>query len=307
MMKLSKLLTNLFNSDPTFVGAADTTLIKGLTTSREKYRSIFNILVAEDNLTDQNIIVAQLRKLGFEVHPVVNGHEAIAALSSFDYDLILMDCQMPMLNGYQTTKAIRRGEAGIWGSKTPVIAITGTKENFKKCIVADMDDCLLKPLDLNLLDGCIRRFLVNEKDPSLLDQQNAHDHRDKYMGISPNISRIDRTALDKLQILQQEGAPDILFELIEGYIATSSKLLSGMKEALKNQDMSLLAQGAHSLKSSSASLGATWVATIAQGLEMVNGLDSWDEATKLLERLEIELQFAKTELESILKSRTKTP
>lgn len=300
-MKFIKSLTNLFNSDPTFVGAVGPTLIKELASPRPKPDAILNILVAEDNLADQYSIVSQLKKLGFEASPVVNGQEAIDALSCFAYDLILMDCQMPKLNGYQTIAAIRRGEAGIWGSKTPVIAITGTKENFRKCVGAGMDDCLLKPLDLAQLEGCIRKFLQVKTDQNLA-QAETGSPRDKYGGVSPDISRIDMTALNNLRMLQVPGGSDVLAELIEIFLNTTPKYLSGMKDALANQDLSLLSQGAHSVKSSSASIGANWVREVALRLEMIGGLDSLDEATRLMERLEVEFQYAKIELESILKN-----
>jgi CheY-like chemotaxis protein len=301
-MKFIKSLTNLFNSDPTFVGAVGPTLIKELASPRPKPDAILNVLVVEDNLVDQLTIVSQLKQLGLEASPVVNGQEAIDALSCFAYDLILMDCQMPKLNGYQTIAAIRRGEAGIWGSKTPVIAITGTQDNFKKCVVAGMDDCLLKPLNLAQLEACIHKFLLNKNETSSPFQPNSGNSRDKYAGISPEISRIDQTALNKLRMLQLPGESDVLAELVDIFITTTPKYIEGMKEALANQDLSLLSQGAHTLKSSSASLGANWVREIALRLELISGIDSLDEAARLMERLEIEFQYAKVELESILKT-----
>ncbi|MEO5968551.1 MAG: response regulator [Bdellovibrionia bacterium] len=305
-MKFIKSLSNLFNSDPTFVGVVGPTLIKELASPRPKPETILNVLVAEDNLADQYTIVAQLKKLGFEASPVVNGQEAIDALSCFAYDLILMDCQMPKLNGYQTIAAIRRGEAGIWGSKTPVIAITGTKENFKKCVVAGMDDCLLKPLEISQLEGCIRRFLQNKADPNFLPE-NVPGSRDKYAGVSPEISRIDATALAKLQMLQIPGENDVLSELVEIFVKTTPQYLAGMKNALDHQDLSLLSQGAHAVKSSSGSLGANWVREIALRLEMIGGSDSIEEATRLMERLEIEFEYAKIELKNLVKKNSESP
>jgi CheY-like chemotaxis protein len=301
MMKFIKSLANLFNSDPTFVGALEPSLLKELASSRPKSDAILTILVVEDNLTDQLILVSQLRKLGFEVKPVANGQEAINALSRFSYDLVLMDCQMPKLNGYQAMAAIRRGEAGIWGSKTPVIAITGTEDNFKKCVVAGMDDCLLKPVEFNQLTRCIYRFFQDRKHPDTLLRPQSGHQRVKYTGISPHISRIDITALDKLRMLQIPGKADILTELIEIFNSTTPEYLSGMKKALEDQDLSILSAGAHAVKSASGSLGATWVREIALRLEMVGESDSIVEAANLMDRLEVEFQYAKTELENILK------
>ena len=302
MKKYLKSLTSLLNADPTFVGAMGTTLLRDLAAPDSKSTQLSSILVAEDNLTDQLIINSQLKKLGFEAKLVSNGQQAIDALSSFAFDLILMDCQLPKLNGYQTTTAIRRGEAGIWESKTPVIAITGTQENLKKCVVAGMDDCLLKPLDFFQLEKVIRKFLKSEISETST-QTDPPSKDEKHLGFSTLISRIDTQAHDKLRMLQVPGEPDVLTEVVHLFASTAPHYLATMKEALAAQDLSLLAQSAHTLKSPSASLGAGWVETIARSLEGVSGPNALEEAAKLMGHLEIELQLAIAELEALIAER----
>ncbi|MBB6093292.1 signal transduction histidine kinase/CheY-like chemotaxis protein [Povalibacter uvarum] len=117
------------------------------------------ILLAEDNLVNEKVALRTLERLGYSAHAVRNGMDAVAAWASGSFELILMDCQMPELDGYEATREIRRREAGR--THIPIVALTANamKDDDRKCIEAGMDDYLTKPLDRNLLSQCLQRHL----------------------------------------------------------------------------------------------------------------------------------------------------
>lgn len=118
------------------------------------------ILVAEDNQVNQLIICAQLKKLGHRVTTVINGQEAIDALEHASFDLVFMDCQMPVLDGYQATRQIRKMQDGALGH-LPIIALTANamREDKERCLAAGMDDYVSKPFTPKILSEVVRAWM----------------------------------------------------------------------------------------------------------------------------------------------------
>lgn len=123
-----------------------------------------HILVVEDNPVNQTLVLAQLRKLGYTTHAVSNGRDAIDAVAVRNYDLILMDCQMPEMDGFETTLLIRKNES-IKGIHTPIIALTANalQEDKEHCFKVGMDEFLTKPIKLDDLAKAITRWNLAEQ------------------------------------------------------------------------------------------------------------------------------------------------
>jgi signal transduction histidine kinase/CheY-like chemotaxis protein/streptogramin lyase len=225
-------------------------------------RSGHRILLAEDNLVNQKVTVAVLEKLGHRIDAVRNGREAVEAWRSGRYDLILMDCQMPELDGYEATREIRRFEASAGNLRIPIVALTahaiqGTE---RQCRDAGMDDYLTKPLNRDrLIDSLDRHFgdrSDNAADAIPVDGSNAPECDE---GAKP----VDWPAL--LELL--EGDESLARELAEVYIGSGGSLLAELAEAVDCGDWVTVSTKAHALKGASANIKASRVADAAARLE----------------------------------------
>jgi CheY-like chemotaxis protein len=130
-------------------------------TSEPPAKSSKRILVVEDNLTNRLVVEAMLGKLGLAYETVENGLEAVQRVTTgIPPDLILMDCQMPVLDGYEATKQIRQWEQQQGKPRLPIIALTAGayEEDRQDCLAAGMDDFLAKPIDLNQLTALLKRW-----------------------------------------------------------------------------------------------------------------------------------------------------
>jgi CheY-like chemotaxis protein len=205
------------------------------------------LLLAEDNPINQKVAVAMLSSAGYRVDTVLNGREAVVAAGKHPYDAILMDCQMPELNGYEATAAIRAGE-GVT-RHTPIIALTaGTRaEDRERCLVEGMDSYLAKPLNKDALVGMVTDAMA--QDP----------HRDDPFGTTARRSD-DETALDQaaFQELQQLGhvvESTFLVDLVEAFVEDTASLVMQLRNAHEGGDILAVMQIAHSIKGSSSQLG----------------------------------------------------
>jgi len=260
--------------------------------SRERYQTLQNepqqlrILLAEDNRVNQKVALSQLAKLGYTADAVNNGQEVIEALASSVYEIVLMDCQMPVMDGYEATAEIRRREKGL-PRQTTIIAMTAhaMEGEREKCLSAGMDDYLSKPVKPNELSRVLDRWRLRLALPS---------HSTINSNTTTSLLPFNPEVLAGLRALQQVGSPDLVTELIELYSRDAKKCLEKLRVGLNGDDLigSLLV--AHDLKGSSSTLGISGMADLCSQLEKEITLEELDGAQSILTLLEGE--FARVEI-----------
>jgi len=274
------------------------------TPSDREVAGLFNvrILLVEDNPVNQTVAVGMLESLGCEIDLARNGREGIAALAHTAYNLVLMDCQMPEMDGFETTRIIRQRERQMnsrreAGNETflhiPIIALTAhaLEHDRQECLVAGMDDYLSKPFSVEQLLAVLQRWLPPQYDrlPRLVSPPGS---RDGILGIAA----IDRSVLESIRAIGKEGLPDIVGKAINSYLEYSTELIEALRRAIVGNDISAVQRAAHSLKSSSATLGAVVLAEQCKELEHLARTGRVESAPEYLAQVEAEYEAVRVAL-----------
>ncbi len=252
----------------------------------ETGRSDLRLLIAEDNLVNQKVALKLLSKLGFPADVVRNGREALVALARHPYDAVLMDCQMPELDGYETTRALRREEAdGTYGSRPPhfVIALTANAMagDREKCLAAGMDDFITKPIDLGQLEAALLRAAEARRlalAPATNSVAPSSEAGSAELTLDPVV----------LQPLRVPGEPEALRELVDMFQEDSVARLETIRQGLAAADAAMVKAAAHSLKGSAANLGGRRLARLASDLEAAAKTPDASNLTSLVAEVEAE-------------------
>ncbi len=222
--------------------------------STEQKQSI-RILLTEDSVMNQTVALRILEvKLGYRADIADNGLEAIEALSKEDYDLVLMDCQMPEMDGYDATRAIRDPNSSVRNHNIPIIAMTANamKGDRDKCINAGMDDYVSKPISPQKLAKAIERTLTRTERPEA-ETYAAPPAGQERSHAEPH----DGSPYDRVAGIKHAGGDELLFgELVEVFLGESSQMLTRLQDAISRQDPQEAASAAHIMKGSLAILGA---------------------------------------------------
>lgn len=245
------------------------------------------VLIADDNET--NIVVAGelLRRLGYRTDFVRNGEEAVAAFAKKPYDLIIMDCQMPVMDGFEATAAIRGLEKE--DQHIPIIAMTANalKGVQEKCLAAGMDDYITKPVDLVLLDIVIYRNLKSTGETT-------------HFSSEPDapVEKGEEQVFNREKMLNRfGGSTDIVDEIIAAFISESPLLISKLKTAAVKQNFSEIKSLSHAFKGSSGNIHADLIRKAAEELEHAAQEMDDSKVSNSLMKLEFEYESFKGEVE----------
>ena len=236
------------------------------------------VLVAEDNEVNQLVATRTLESLGYVVDVVANGEEAVEAVFSRVYDAVLMDCQMPVMDGYQATAEIRRREAP--GRHVPIIALTAgaMQGDSEKCLAAGMDDYVAKPVPRDWLDATLSRWL---------------DDGPLHAAVAGK-EVLDREVVEQLREIDDSGTG--MRNLAELFSRTALERSGELDRAVDEGDGDAIARMAHSLRGSSASFGGQRVAALCAAIEEAVGRDDIPAAAALCRQLPAELAQLGAEL-----------
>jgi len=242
------------------------------------------ILLAEDNEVNQRVGVRILARLGYRADVAANGYEAIQALKRQPYDLILMDVQMPEMDGLQAARQIC--ETWPKEQRPRIVAMTAhaMQASREECLAAGMDDYVSKPVDIDELRAALERC-AGRNAPVLPVQVNGN-------GNEP----IDVSAFERLRKDQEPGETDLVAELIDVFLKHAPAGMEALREAVSRSDPEAINGAAHRLKSGSAQLGATRMALLCSELEQLGGCSDIDGAQQLLGELEKEFDRVRSAL-----------
>jgi len=236
-------------------------------------RTNCRILVVEDNRTNQIIALRMLEMLGAQVGMAANGLEAVAAYRKEPWDLILMDCNMPEMDGFEATASIRSIEAD-GDTRIPIVAMTADTQptHVSKCLAAGMDDHLAKPLTLDALSEALKRWLSWQSERIALDGDDADD------------GPLNRQALGNLKSV----LGDDLDKAINPFLEDMPRYLEEISQFLADGNCEAIRRVSHAIKGAAGNVGALPLAAVARILEEKSAQGELLEAGRLVDRLHAE-------------------
>jgi CheY-like chemotaxis protein/HPt (histidine-containing phosphotransfer) domain-containing protein len=253
------------------------------------------VLVVDDDALSRKVTKAMLDKLGLQVDLATGGAESVAATRDTLYDLVLMDCMMPGMDGLQACAAIRKREAADAGRRIPIVAMTGNTMpgDRERLLAAGMDGYLAKPVRRDILAEAVNKWLVRDPEPTAPPEKSpVTDAADPSPPAPPDI---DQVVLGELREIMEEAFPD----LVHTYLRDTPALIIAMRDGIRDGDANGLRLAAHTIKSSSANMGAAQVAALAKELESIGRAGTTEGAKPLLVKLFAEYVRVKQALETI--------
>jgi signal transduction histidine kinase/DNA-binding response OmpR family regulator len=253
------------------------------------------LLLVEDNAINQQVVLGLLGDMGLSADVAGNGMEALQAMKHGSdaacYDLILMDCQMPEMDGYTASRKIRQGELGEHYRDIPIVALTanamlGDREN---CFAAGMSDYLAKPIDEGLLLGCLKKWLLDIVDKELPESAQAlakgvsseRESSEKALTDHQVLVDWDRTAA----LARVRNREERLAILVKMFLDGMPAHIEQLEQALENKDPETAAKTAHSIKGVAANLSALRLQTAASEMELLGRAGDGDAMRLLLPEL----------------------
>ena len=209
------------------------------------------VLLVEDNEVNQLVAVGMLEELGCDTVVAINGMDAIEHVAKEKFDAVLMDCEMPVMDGFEATLAIREQANDV--SEVPIIALTANAVagDRERCLAAGMQDYLSKPITSEKLHGTLRKWLRVAPDGAATEKPES----------------IDTASLNRIRNLKGVGGDKMVRRVVDLYLSRSSTLVESLRTGILQGDAEAVRQGAHALKSSSQNVGASSLARLSQELE----------------------------------------
>jgi PAS domain S-box-containing protein len=246
------------------------------------------VLLAEDNAVNRELATELLLTLGCSVEVVQNGREAVSAAQNDVFDVILMDCQMPEMDGFEATGALREAESEPGRRRVPIVALTANAMagDRERCLAAGMDDYLTKPFKLDQLRDVLVKWLRLGTSTPVLPTLAG-----------PAQTTLDLNAIDSIRALQRAGAPNLLDKLIPIFWTEAQRLVQTMREGIAGGDHHVVQFAAHQLKSSSANMGALTLSNLCRRLDAGARGRRMDDANRLIRLIDREMAQVRAALD----------
>jgi CheY-like chemotaxis protein/HPt (histidine-containing phosphotransfer) domain-containing protein len=257
--------SELLNSLTAVLGGSD--LPRSLAPGQTRHRTVprlrrraMRVLVAEDNIANQQVMLGLLNKLGLRADAVANGAEAIKTLQSVPYDVVLMDVEMPEMDGLEATRRIRNGQSGAQSRQVPIIAMTahalhGDRE---RCLQAGMNDYLAKPVELSALVRTLDRWLPKETEPAEMACSSTPEQ--SPAPVSPVFDKAGVLA----RLMHDE---ELARKVAQAFLEDTPRQIEALRQYLQSGDLMRLERQAHSIKGASANVGGEALRAAAWEME----------------------------------------
>jgi signal transduction histidine kinase/DNA-binding response OmpR family regulator len=266
-------------------------LITAQTLERRDASCALNILLAEDNDVNQKLATRLLEKRGHQVTVAANGLQALNALDQAGYDLVLMDVQMPEMDGIEATAALRAREHGT-GARQPVIAMTALvmRGDRERCLAAGMDGYLTKPIRPRALDEVLDQYVAQKRETGNAHEQAGAVHEQTAKTLSHTSRTLKQESIDGHELLERVGGDrEFLTELVSLFREDGPKQLDKIRTALEKNDPEDVLRSAHSLRGTLANLAAQPAADLAAEIEHASKSEDLTRAKAAFQNLDLEL------------------
>jgi len=251
-------------------------------TVRELRRSVMRILLAEDNITNQQVAMGILKKMGLRTDAVANGIEAIKALEAIPYDLVLMDVQMPELDGFEAARQIRDPQSAVRNHAIPIIAMTAhaLQGDRERCLEAGMNDYVSKPVSPQALHEALDKWLPQEPAGYL-------DPTAEPPVPVASVSREPRTFDREGMMTRLMGDEELAQAVVEGFLLDIPQQIAALRAALQDANTVHAERQAHTIKGAAANVGGEALRAIAAEMEKAAKAGNVDAAITLVTELEM--------------------
>ena len=259
----------------------------------EVRKNNIRILLVEDNMVNREIALKILGKFGYRIDAVENGLKALDSLEKIPYDIVLMDIQMPVMDGYTATRQIRNPESAVRNHKIPIVAMTAhaMQSHRDACVEAGMDDYVSKPISPKKLLAVIEKWTEHEEGTELLSE-NVVEENDT----APDKKRVEDLPVDFDSALERAmGSKDFLNKMIHEFLKSLPKQIESFRGQIEQGQWDTLRKDAHSMKGASANLGMGGLSAAASYLEQIGRGGELAEADQalgdLIEQFEVLEEF----------------
>ncbi|HEV3329896.1 MAG TPA: PAS domain S-box protein [Bryobacteraceae bacterium] len=250
-------------------------------TSAPHNKQATRILVAEDHPVNREVMLAVLANLGYRGDAVTDGREAVKAVQSTAYDIVLMDCQMPVMDGFAATRLIRAPATGALNPRIPIIAVTASAMagDREKCLAAGMDEYLSKPVEPDILGQMLDHWLCR------MPQEKA---------VNPpaqtSTSASESTVFDPEDLMKRLAGQKALAEkVVSAFLEAAPSQMDGLRRQLAAQDVQAARREAHALKGAAATISAPAFRSLALEAEQAAKAGEWLSIEKILMRMDDQL------------------
>lgn len=275
-----------FSTGGTFIVKISNITVGGLKVRRGKSNqskiTLGHVLIAEDNKVNQEVVFSMLKILGYTSSVAQNGIEVLEYLKKERFDMVLMDCQMPEMGGYEATLRIRRGEAGESNKNIPIMAVTADaiQGSAQRCLDVGMNDFTSKPIQFEDFSYRVNRW------------------------ISRGRGVIEKKAIENLRALAMSGNKSLVKDLINLFKQETLLDFQKMRSHIEKEDFVATAEIAHHLKSSCANLGAYKMQELAEEIEKSKNSGTKPQMAALVDSLVKEYHIAADELQKYMTSQS---